>query len=112
MTDDNSFLNEEQRLGKATEKIDINLDMAINDISMIRNREVAKELSENNDENTLPIMELSFYCHDCRAIAETEFKQIRHKKRKLSCKKCRSIKISQGKKDSLISFYHIEKDKQ
>lgn len=109
MSDDQtvSFLNEAQKFGKASGKMEIeNLEDAINSVNQILIEENAKILRET-DEKNLPGLKIAIYCHDCRKIVPPEIKQVRRKLRKV-CGKCGSVKISAGREDALRAFYHIE----
>jgi len=103
-----SFLHEAQQLGKAGEEmIQIDdLDKAVADISRITQPE-GLEMVKSTRVEELPTSVLAIYCHDCRAIVPAQIKQVRRKHRKV-CGTCGSVKISAGKEEALIKFYHLE----
>lgn len=104
-----SFLHEAQRLGKGGGEGEIkidDLDKAVADISRITKPEGLETVKSMKPED-LPTSVLSIYCHDCRAIVPARLKQVRRKHRKV-CGTCGSVKISAGKEEALIKFYHIE----
>lgn len=108
-TQTTSFLHEAQKLGKASEKIKISdLNEAIESVNRITNSEVATKLHETPHESW-PTSPLSIYCHDCRKIVPAGIKQLRRKTRKV-CGLCNSVKISAGREEALISFYHLKED--
>lgn len=104
---DDSFLNEAQKFGQASGKMDIeNLDMAIQDVNKILIKDSAKAVREKKEDD-LPGVRLAIYCHDCRAIVPPAVRQRGRRMRKV-CGTCGSVKISAGREEALKTFYHLE----
>ncbi len=109
MTDENqSFLNEVQKFGKASDKIKIeNLDEAISNVANILIPEEVEKL-RNTPENDLPKMTMQVYCHDCREIVPAGIGKTLRGRPRAVCGKCKSRKISKGREEALKKFYHLD----
>jgi len=104
-----SFLHEAQREGKATGKVDIShLDDAIEAVCDVMNHEVA-DLYKKKDESGWPTSTMKVYCQDCRAIVPPGIMELRRKRTRMVCGKCKSKKIARGSEKALEGFYRIEK---
>ncbi len=105
-----SFLHEAQQTGKATGKEEsMNLDEAIDSVHKVINQE-AVEHYKKTPEDKWEGAKMAIYCHDCRDIVPAGMATVRGKTRAV-CGKCKSKKISMGREEALVSFYHISKEK-
>ena len=109
--EDNSFLHEAQKSGKATGTIEIDdIDQAILDINKILVKDVVINLKSKKEQD-LDTSILSAYCQDWHKIVTIGIKEIgkRRKKRiQKICGVCNGIKLAFGREDALKSYYHIE----
>ena len=105
-----SFLTEVQREGRASENQNLeskDLDEAIGEVSEILVKSEAEKY-RNNDESSWPEAPIAYYCHDCAQVVEGRIQNGRRSR--VFCQACRSPKISKGRKEALIRFYHLEED--
>jgi len=109
MSDDNqSFLHEAQKFGKAGEKVEIaNLDSAISEVCDVLNKEAAEFYQKESEENW-PTSPLRIYCHDCRNLVPAGIGKTLRGRPRAVCGMCNSKKISSGREDALIKFYHVK----
>ncbi len=106
---DQSFLHEVQKIGKAGGKIEIeNLDLAISEVCNVLNKDVVDFYAKEPQENW-PISPLKIYCHDCRSLVPAGIGKTPRGRPRAVCGMCNSKKISSGKEAALIQFYHIKK---
>ena len=106
-TPQDSFLNEVQRLGKASGNIPISdMDTAINGVHEIINK-TAQEHFHNTPEDQWETLTLDVYCLDCRAIVPPLIKKVRNRNRTV-CGTCESKKISMGRAAAFKKFYHLD----
>ncbi len=109
MNDNNqSFLHEAQKFGKAGGKVEIsNLDSAISEVCEVLNKE-AVAFYEKEPEENWPKSPLKIYCHDCRNLVPAGIGKTLRGRPRAVCGMCNSKKISSGREDALIKFYHIK----
>ncbi len=103
--DQNSFLHEAQKFGKASEEVDTSkLDEAIDSVHVILNENAVKLYHETPEEKW-PTSKLIIYCLDCRAPVPAKIVQVRRKSRAV-CGICKSKKIAMGNEEGLKKYYH------
>ena len=108
--DQNSFLHEAQKFGKATEDVDTSkLDEAIDSVHIILNEDAVKLYKETPEEEW-PTSKLIIYFLDCRAPVPAEMVTIRRKTRPV-CGVCKSKKIAMGKEEGVLKYYHYDEKK-
>jgi rRNA maturation endonuclease Nob1 len=106
---DQSFLHEAQKFGKAPEKVEIdNLEEAITNVCNIMDQE-AVSFFKNTKESEWKTVTMKIYCHDCRAIVPAGMGKTPRGKPRTVCGTCGSKKISSGREEALMQFYHLEK---
>jgi len=104
-----SFLHEFQLEGKASGKIALgDWEKALNELTKIRKDDASAALKANKPEDW-PTVRMATYCHDCRAIVPPEIKQFGRRSRAI-CGICGSKKISTGREEALLSFYHLTEE--
>ncbi len=107
-----SFLHEVQKFGKAGEKTEIsNLDDAISEVCDVLNREAVEFYKKESQENW-PKSPLKIYCHDCRQLVPAGIGKTLRGRPRAVCGSCHSKKISSGREDALVKFYHIRTKKE
>ncbi len=110
MTKDNtktSFLAETQQEGRASGKVQISdLDKAIAGVNVIMDEEVVSKI-RNTKEEDLPTAKIAVYCHDCGELVSAGFGKTLRGNARTICGVCNSKKISMGREDALVRFYHL-----
>ena len=103
-----SFLDETQKEGKATGKIELkDLDKAMEDVPKILNEDVA-EFYRNTPEEDWPTCKMAIYSHDARAIVPAGIGRTVRGKERIVCGVTGSKKIARGREDALRKFYHVK----
>ncbi len=104
---DDSFLAESQQAGRASGKVEISdLDKAIASVNSIMHEEVAQSIRDTK-EDELPTAKIAVYCHDCRELVAAGFGKTLRGNARTVCGVCNSKKISMGREEALIRFYHL-----
>ena len=107
-----SFLAETQQEGRASGKIKISdLDVAIAGVNVILDEAVAKNVREAKEEE-LPTTKIVVYCHDCRGLVSAGFGKTLRGNARTICGVCNSKKISMGREEALVRFYHIDEKRE
>ncbi|MBT3349183.1 hypothetical protein HN954_04000 [bacterium] len=103
-----SFLSESQQAGRAAGEIDLkNLDDAITAVTHILDENVAEMYKTEKEENW-PTCKMALFCHDCRDIVPAGIGQTLRGNPRTVCGQCKSKKVSTGREDALVKFYHLE----
>ncbi|MDH3324790.1 MAG: hypothetical protein OEL89_04070 [Candidatus Peregrinibacteria bacterium] len=103
---DQSFLNEAQQFGKASGKVGIeNLDEAIKNVAKIIPDD-AEDLKKSEEDWETVTMKI--YCIDCREIVPAGVGRTLRGRPRPVCGKCNSKKISKGREEALVRFYHLD----
>ncbi|MCF7812187.1 hypothetical protein K9M59_01130 [Candidatus Gracilibacteria bacterium] len=109
--DDVSFLDDTQREGKASGKVEVtDLDKAIEAVHIILDKETVQTFREKKEED-LPTAKMVVYCHDCDEIVPAGVGKTLRGKPRTVCGNCKSKKISMGQEEAIRKFYHLDKKK-
>lgn len=105
-----SFLDETQKEGKATGKVELSdLDQAIASVHKIMDEDAATMVRETK-EDELPTADIVVYSHELREIVPAGIGYTKRGNPRIVCGKTGSKKISVGRAEALHKFYHLDKD--
>ena len=113
MTDDKSknepsFLHEAQKEGRASGKVDMShLDEAMAGVCHIINEE-AVQMYKDKPEEEWPTCKISVYNIELGEVVPAGIGQTQRGKQRIVCGKTGSRKISRGREEALVSYYHLD----
>lgn len=107
-----SFLDETQKAGKATGKIELkNLDEALDEVPKILNEDIA-EFYKKTPEEDWPTCTMAIYSHDAHDIVPAGIGKTVRGKERIVCGVTGSKKIARGREEALRRFYHVDEKKK